>query len=165
MIKISRIRYMINKPVFFTLFVSILSFFSVSSSTAELNIFDDWALNCQQSCYIYQGMQSKDQKTIYSIQVSKISSSKMAIQLNFPLGLYIPTGVGIAVGDFKKNVPLTTCLPQGCHALLIVNDEIKKQLDVSDKLNVRFFTAQNKEKEINYSLKGFQNAFKIMSQR
>lgn len=153
---------MINKPNILTILVSLISFFSASSSASEKNIFDDWALNCQQSCYIYQGMQSKNQKITYSIQVSKVSNDKVAIQLNFPLGLYIPTGVGIAVGDFKKNFPLTTCLPKGCHALLLMNDDIKKQLKVNDKLNVRFFAAQNQEKEISYSLKGFQNAFNAM---
>jgi len=110
-------------------------------------------------------MQSKKQDIIFSIQVSKVSDDNTVMQLNFPLGLYIPAGIGISAGNFQTNISLTTCLPKGCRALLVINDEIKKQLQTSDMLDVRFFSAQNQEKEISYSLKGFQSAFNAMSQR
>jgi len=156
---------MINKSMLFILLTSLTSLFSASSAAVEQKLYDDWALNCQQSCYIYQGMQSKSQNTIFSLQVSKVSDNTMAMQLNFPLGIYIPAGIGIAVGDFKKNIPLTTCLPKGCHALVVLNDEIQKQLKANNKINVRFFTAQSQEKEISFSLKGFQDAFNAMKNR
>jgi invasion protein IalB len=156
---------MINKPMLFLLLATITSLYSVNSAAAEQELFDDWALNCQQSCYIYQGMKSKSQNTIFSLQVSKVNKDTMTMQLNFPLGLYIPAGIGIAIGDFKKNTQLTTCLPKGCHALLVLNDEIKAKLKASKNLKVRFFTGQSQEKEVSFSLKGFQSALNAMDQR
>lgn len=156
---------MINKHLIFILCLGFTSLYSIKSSAVEPELFDTWALNCQESCYIYQGMQSKNQNVIFSIQVSTISDDNTVMQLNFPLGLYIPAGIGVSVGDFKTNISLTTCLPKGCRALLVINDEIKKQLQTNDMLDVRFFSAQSEEKEISYSLKGFQSAFNAMSQR
>jgi len=156
---------MINRSMLCILLTSFTSLISINATAVEQEIFDDWALKCQQSCYIYQGMKSKNQNTIFSLQVSKVSNEIVAMQLNFPLGLYIPAGIGIALGDFKKSIPLTTCLPIGCRALLVLNDEIKGQIERSNKVKVRFFTTQSQEKEISFSLKGFQNAFNAMNKK
>jgi invasion protein IalB len=94
-----------------------------------------------------------------------VNKDTMTMQLNFTLGLYIPEGIGIAIGDFKKNTQLTTCLPKGCHALLVMNKEIKEKLKTSTNLKVRFFTGQSQEKEVSFSLKGFQSALNAMDKR
>mgnify|MGYP003642728978 FL=1 len=108
---------------------SLLLSSAANASEPSRNKFGDWQQNCktQSECAISQGLQNPEQPGIvFSSQISYVSDSKEPIlQLNLPLGIYLPPGVAIDIGGNQHQAPVMVCLPQGCKVLLVLTP--KKQ--------------------------------------
>ncbi len=145
--------------------VSCLGFLASPASAdeaAQLQRFDDWTYECGDGgCSIRQGLSNPENPTIvYGIVVSKVQNNPSPImRLNFPLGVYLPSGIGLAVGDMKLDIPMTVCLPKGCSAIAVVTDELSARLVSEDTIKVRFYIADRTPREISYPLSGFIPAY------
>ena len=146
-------------------FVSLLGFLSTLASAdeaAQLQRFGDWTYECGNGgCSIRQGLSNPENPTVvYGIVVSKVQNNPSPImRLNFPLGVYLPSGIGLAVGDMKLDIPMTVCLPEGCSAIAVVTDELRSRLASEDAIKVRFYLADSNPREISYPLFGFIPAY------
>ncbi len=138
------------------LFVSLFS----AKSFSKDQLFDDWKLDCDKNCVIKQGLSNpKKPGVVYGIEISKIIDSDSPImQVNLPLGIYLPSGIGVIVGREKKEAPVITCLHSGCRAIVSLNKKLLSAMKKEKKLNLRFFTANKKSNEVYFSLKGFSQA-------
>jgi invasion protein IalB len=68
------------------------------------------------------------------------------------------------VNDIEKSIPVTTCVPSGCNALLIMNSELQKEMLDAPVFKIRFFSSNSRENEVIYSLKGFDEALDLVNQ-
>lgn len=135
---------------------------SVRVYAASTEVIGDWNLVCDKNCTLAQGLENPgNASVVYSIQLSKVDGAKNpVIQINFPLGIYLPAGIGLSSGDFRLEVPMTVCLPIGCKAILELNSQLKAALEKNDKLQVRFRVSEKKPVEIDFSTKGFDAGLK-----
>ena len=128
---------------------------------AKEEAIGDWRLVCDQACVLAQGLANPDKPgVVYALQVSKIESGKQTLlQLNFPLGVYLPPGLGFSVANIKRELPMTVCLPVGCRAILGLDSELLTALKSADKAFVRFYLSEKNPVEIAFSLKGFGEGY------
>ncbi len=142
--------------------IALLSGLWPAFSAAEDQKFDDWLLKCDKRCAIQQGLQNPEKPAIqYGIQIVKNQDQYVAA-FNFPLGVYLPRGVGIEAGDQKGEFPFVVCLPGGCQGMLILNDELINAFKMKKDLKVRFYITGDKPNEIRFSLKGFTSALEAL---
>lgn len=122
--------------------------------------YGDWRAVCKTGCVIAQGLQNPDQPgVIYSSQISYVSGrSDPVLQLNLPLGIYLPPGIAIEIGETQHKAPVTVCLPEGCKVLLVLNAEIVQQLQQSTAYTVQLFVTEQTPRQLKFSLRGFSDA-------
>jgi invasion protein IalB len=134
-----------------------------SSATIAAEDFNDWRYTCEtpdSSCMIGQGLTYEESGLTYSIQILHPESAGMGvIRLNFPLGIYLPRDVGLAVGKETREVPMLVCLPAGCHAIITIDEELRRSLLAEKDIRLRFYVTSEEPREIKYSLAGFEGAY------
>jgi invasion protein IalB len=130
------------------------------TSKPSVNEYGDWRRVCNAQCVIAQGLQNPDNPNIiYSSQVAYVSGNKdPVLQLNLPLGIYLPPGVAIDIGNNEHRAPVTVCLPQGCKVLLVLTPQMIKQLDGSAAYTVKIFVTEQAPRQLKFSLRGFTDA-------
>ncbi|WP_214000548.1 invasion associated locus B family protein [Arsukibacterium sp.] len=133
---------------------------SAAETKPEVTEFGDWRSVCKTQCVIAQGLQNPEQPAIiYSSQISYVNeSSDPVLQLNLPLGIYLPPGVAIDIGENKHRVPVTVCLPEGCKVLLVLSPAIVKQLQDNAAYTVQLFVTEQSPRQLKFSLRGFSDA-------
>lgn len=122
--------------------------------------FGDWRAVCKTNCVIAQGLQNPEQPSIiYSSQISYVSGNNdPVLQLNLPLGIYLPPGVAIDIGTNKHRAPVTVCLPEGCKVLLQLTPAIVQQLRDNAAYTVQLFVNEQSPRQLKFSLRGFSEA-------
>ncbi|WP_372628055.1 invasion associated locus B family protein [Arsukibacterium sp.] len=133
---------------------------SADTSKATVEAFGDWRSVCNEQCVIAQGLQNPENPDIiYSSQVAYVTgSSDPVLQLNLPLGIYLPPGVAIDIGENKHRAPVTVCLPQGCKVLLVLSPQIIRQLQQNAAYTVKVFVTEQTPRQLKFSLRGFTEA-------
>jgi len=134
----------------------------------------DWAHVCEkppvpagqeaagEQCYIYQNISVKDSnKRLLHLAIGFVGKgNKPAAVLTLPLGIFLPPGLTFGVDKNKPiNVPVQTCMPAGCRAVLPLNDELIAQMKKGNQGQVRFFDGQRRELGVPVSLLGFTAGF------
>ncbi|MBV2130573.1 invasion associated locus B family protein [Arsukibacterium indicum] len=144
--------------------VLLLSALACTAATAEtkpdVTEFGDWRLVCNTQCVIAQGLQNPEQPAIiYSSQISYVSNSTdPVLQLNLPLGIYLPPGVAIDIGENEHRAPVAVCLPEGCKVLLQLTPAIVQQLKDHPAYTVKLFVSEQTPRQLKFSLRGFSEA-------
>jgi invasion protein IalB len=133
---------------------------NADQAKADVTAFGDWRAVCKARCVIAQGLQDPEQPAIiYSSQISYVGgNSDPVLQLNLPLGIYLPPGVAIDIGDDKHQAPVTVCLPEGCKVLLQLTPAIVQQLQNNAAYTVKIFVSEQSPRQLKFSLRGFSDA-------
>ena len=113
---------------------SLLLSSAANASEPSRNKFGDWQQNC------------------------KTQSECAILQLNLPLGIYLPPGVAIDIGGNQHQAPVMVCLPQGCKVLLVLTPAIVEQLKNSATYSVKLFFTEQRASTLTFSLRGFTEA-------
>jgi invasion protein IalB len=146
------------------LFVLLMASFNLQGQTPTQLQTGDWSILCNKVCKATQLLISEDKKLKYSITVSLTDEQNLLqMKLVFPLGIYLPAKIALMVNGLEKNIPVTTCIPSGCNALLIMNSKFQKAMQEATVLKVRFFSTDSRANEIIYSLKGFNEALALVN--
>jgi len=139
---------------FFSLLLSSSAFSTETKS-------GDWEVSCKETCVIGQAVTSTNGSLKFGLTITQVKGAAVPIaQINTPLGLYLPRGLGIQVSDKKMDIPFITCLPTGCKAIFKVTDALVAKLNKSNLLQMRFYTQSKTPQIINISLNGFEDAIK-----
>lgn len=129
-------------------------------------IFGAWQLYCENGqCRIRQGLANPERPGIvYGSEVQYMRGKEGAyLTLSFPLGIYLPPGIGLKVGDLTRDAPMTVCLPIGCQAIIEIDDELASGLQSAKDYQVRFYTTKGSPNEVTYSLTGFVQAHRELA--
>lgn len=132
--------------------------------------FNDWQFFCEDSkklnaCEIRQFQISNETKEILSfisVTINPENKAQMLIGLPHMINLKVPAQINI---DEKNNaeVVFTYCNVNACFIAEVINDEYLEILKSGNKLQLlsRFIT--NEEFNLTYSLSGFTDAYKKLS--
>lgn len=147
---------------------------SAEGPTAATFGFQDWLVRCQ-------AVKDKDGKETVgcgmSQQILDQQSRRPVLQLHLarapsgtghqlvvvvPLGVTVPSGILLQIGDAKRNVAFTQCLPGGCVAPLAADAALIDKMKSSQDGRVAVADRLGKTVAIPFSLKGFGPAFEKM---
>jgi len=139
-------------------------------STASFG-FDAWLVRCQAvkedvGCGISQQiLDQRSRQPILQLILGRAPSGKgHQFVIVMPLGVTVPPGIAIQIGDTKRTVAFTQCLPGGCVAPLPVDDAFLDVLKSNTEGRVGVVDRRGQTVAVPFSLKGFVGAFDKMEE-
>lgn len=145
---------------------------SVSAAWAQGVVkaqYGDWQMSCDtppgasfEQCAIIQNVSAEDQPNVgLSVIVLKTADQQARLlRVLAPLGVLLPNGLGLNIdGKDIGRVAFVRCLPNGCVAEVVLDDDLLKAL--SDGKNAIFVVFKTPEEGIGIpvSLNGFGEGF------
>lgn len=131
--------------------------------------YGDWQMSCDtppgasfEQCAIIQNVTAEDQPNVgLSVIVLKTADRQARLlRVLAPLGVLLPNGLGLNIdGTDIGRVAFVRCLPNGCVAEVVLDDELIKKL--SEGQNAIFVVFKTPEEGIGIpvSLNGFADGF------
>ncbi len=129
----------------------------------------DWQMSCDtppgasfEQCAIIQNVTAEDQPNVgLSVIVLKTADGQSRLlRVLAPLGVLLPNGLGLNVdGEDLGRVAFVRCLPNGCVAEVILDDELIETLSTGDQAIFVVFRTPEEGIGIPVSLNGFEEGF------
>jgi invasion protein IalB len=131
--------------------------------------YGDWQMSCDtppgasfEQCAIIQNVTAEDQPNVgLSVIVLKTADQQARLlRVLAPLGVLLPNGLGLNVdGKDIGRVAFVRCLPNGCVAEVVLDDELIKTLSEGSNAIFVVFKTPEEGVGIPVSLKGFGDGF------
>jgi invasion protein IalB len=138
--------------------------------------FGSWTLLCgkeskdkkaKERCSLVLPLVEKDtQKLVFRVIVTYGPKGKLVLRVDGPTGVALQRGLEFSP-DTKKvyRMPFQTCLPMGCKALLIVSDELKKELSASKQGALTVYALNGKAVQTIATFTGFDKGLAALDKR
>lgn len=129
------------------------------------SVHDDWQIRCEnppgaqnEQCGLFQSVVAEDRANVgITVLVLKTADQKSRLmRIQAPLGVLLPNGLGLKIDNKDVGrVGFVRCLPRGCYAEVLMDDNLVKQM--REGTTATFFIFQTPEEGIGFpvSLKGF----------
>jgi invasion protein IalB len=129
------------------------------------SVHDDWQIRCEnppgaqnEQCALFQSVVAEDRANVgLTVLVLKTADAKSRLmRIQAPLGVLLPAGLGLKIDNVDVGrAGFVRCLPRGCYAEVMMDDELIKKL--RNGTSATFFIFQTPEEGIGFpvSLKGF----------
>ncbi|HLH94297.1 MAG TPA: invasion associated locus B family protein [Xanthobacteraceae bacterium] len=162
-----------------TLFATILPLLSLvlllgsnQPATAQgvvRSVFNDWQIRCDtppgaqgEQCALIQSVTAEDRANIgITVIVLKTADQKSRLmRVVAPMGVLLPSGLGLKIDQVDVGrAGFVRCLPSGCVAEVVMDDNLVKQLRTGT--TATFIIFQTPEEGIGFplSLKGFGDGY------
>ena len=147
---------------------------TTTTEESQPRMFRDWRLECQKPegadkeiCQISQSIVYKeDNRPVLHMAVGYTANDNSpAAIINLPLGISLPPGVSLAVDKGEpKRLPIEHCLPAGCRAYLVLDEELLAALKRGLEAQVTFRDLTRRPVTVPVSLKGFTAGFNALSE-
>jgi invasion protein IalB len=136
---------------------------------AVRSVNGDWQIRCDtppgaqgEQCALMQSVVAEDRANVgLTIVVLKTADQKMRLmRVVAPLGVLLPSGLGLKIDQADVGrAGFVRCLPNGCVAEVVMDDNLIKQLRTGT--TATFIIFQTPEEGIGFpmSLKGFGDGF------
>ena len=133
------------------------------------SVHDDWQIRCEtppgaqgEQCALFQSVVAEDRANVgITVLVIKTADQKSRLlRIQAPLGVLLPVGLGLKIDQTDVGrAGFVRCLPRGCYAEVVMDDNLLKQLRTGQ--TATFFIFQTPEEGIGFpvSLKGFGDGF------
>jgi len=131
--------------------------------------YGDWQMSCDtppgasfEQCAIIQNVTAEDQPNVgLSVIVLKTADQQARLlRVLAPLGVLLPNGLGLNVdGVDLGRVAFVRCLPNGCVAEVVMDDELLKTLSEGKTAIFVVFKTPEEGIGIPVSLNGFADGF------
>jgi len=133
------------------------------------SVHGDWQIRCDtppgaqsEQCALIQSVTAEDRPNVgLTVIVLKTADQKFRLmRVLAPLGVLLPNGLGLRIdsADVGK-VSFVRCLPNGCVAEVVVNDELMTKLRSGQNATFIIFQTPEEGIGIPVSLKGFGDGF------
>ena len=138
--------------------------------------FGSWTLLCgkestdtkaKERCSLVLPLVEKDtQKLVFRVIFTYGPRGKLVLRVDGPTGVALQRGLEFSP-DTKKayRMPFQTCLPIGCKALLIVSDELKKELMTSKQGALTVYALNGKAVQTVATFTGFAKGLAALDKR
>jgi invasion protein IalB len=136
---------------------------------AVKSVYGDWQIRCDtppgaqsQQCALMQSVTAEDRPNVgLTVIVLKTSDQKNRLmRVVAPLGVLLPSGLGLKIDNQDVGrAGFVRCLPNGCVAEVVMDDNLIKQLRTGQTST--FIIFQTPEEGIGFpmSLKGFGDGY------
>ncbi len=133
------------------------------------SVFQDWQIRCDtppgaqsEQCALMQSVVAEDRANVgLTVIVLKTADTKSRVlRVIAPLGVLLPAGLGLKIDKTDVGrAGFVRCLPRGCFAEVIMDDNLLKQLRTGQ--TATFIISQTPEEGIGFplSLKGFAEGY------
>ena len=128
----------------------------------------NWRLTCAPrtmkngECLIQSGIVEKGTNNVIAELSIGQKDKADVLTIVAPLGVFIPTGVRLSLGDISKTIPFKTCImlnpPLGCVATLPIDSAIATALSKDDGGTITLVAANGQSVPVNFSLHGYNDA-------
>ncbi len=144
---------------------SLLAATAASAQGTVRSVHDDWQIRCEnppgaqnEQCALFQSVVAEDRANVgLTVLVLKTADQKSRLmRIQAPLGVLLPAGLGLKIDNVDVGrAGFVRCLPRGCYAEVVMDDELVKKL--RNGTSATFFIFQTPEEGIGFpvSLKGF----------
>ncbi len=113
--------------------------------------FGNWTLLCgkedqSERCSLVMPLVEKElQKLVFRVIVTPGPENRLVLRVDTPTGIALPRGLEFSP-DTKKiyRMAFQTCLPMGCKALLLVPDDLKKDILASKQGAITVYALNGK---------------------
>jgi invasion protein IalB len=137
---------------------------------AETIVDDNWTVTCAETdqggakrqcsavLKIAQSDANGAQRIVFTWVIGH-QEGKLVSALSMPSGVLIPPGVQIKIGDKEtRKLGYSLCQPDHCEALLPLEDQMVKSLDVAATTEVTVYAVNGAEVKFTVNMKGFAQA-------
>lgn len=131
--------------------------------------YGDWQMSCDtppgasfEQCAIIQNVTAEDQPNVgLSVIVLKTADRQaQLLRVLAPLGVLLPNGLGLNIdGNDIGRVAFVRCLPNGCVAEVVLDDELIQTLSAGETAIFVVFKTPEEGVGIPVSLNGFAEGF------
>jgi invasion protein IalB len=133
------------------------------------SVHADWQVRCDtppgaqaEQCALIQSVTAEDRPNVgLTVIVLKTADQKSRLlRVLAPLGVLLPSGLGLKIdaADIGK-AGFTRCLPNGCVAEVLMDDNLIKQLSTGQSATFIIFQTPEEGIGIPMSLKGFADGY------
>jgi invasion protein IalB len=142
---------------------------SAMGQGAVRSVHNDWQIRCDtppgaqgEQCALMQSVVAEDRANVgLTIVILKTADQKMRLmRVVAPLGVLLPSGLGLKIDQTDiGRAGFVRCLPNGCVAEVVMDDNLLKQLRSGQ--TATFIIFQSPEEGIGFpmSLKGFGEGY------
>jgi invasion protein IalB len=133
------------------------------------SVHGDWQVRCDtppgaqaEQCALIQSVTAEDRPNVgLTVIVLKTADQKFRLmRVLAPLGVLLPNRLGLRINSVDVGrVEFVRCLPNGCVAEVVVNDDLMKQLRGGQSATFIIFQTPEEGIGIPVSLKGFGEGF------
>ena len=133
------------------------------------SIYGDWQIRCDtppgaqsEQCALIQSVTAEDRPNVgLTVIVLKTADQKSRLmRVLAPLGVLLPSGLGLKINQADiGRAGFVRCLPNGCVAEVIMDDNLIKQLRTGQTSTFIIFQTPEEGIGIPMSLKGFGDGF------
>jgi invasion protein IalB len=145
---------------------------TVRAQGAVKNAFGDWQLRCEtpagakvEQCALLQSVQADDKPnvTLVVIVLKTADGKSRLLRVIAPLGVLLPAGLGLNIDQNDVGrAGFVRCLPTGCVAEVIMDDELLGKLRSGTAATFIVFQTPEEGIGIPVSLNGFVKAFEAL---
>jgi len=133
------------------------------------SVFGDWQIRCDtppgaqgEQCALIQSVTAEDRPNVgLSVIVLKTADQKTRLlRVLAPLGVLLPSGLGLKIDQTDiGRAGFVRCLPNGCVAEVVMDDNLVKQLRTGQSATFIIFQTPEEGIGIPLSLKGFGDGY------
>jgi invasion protein IalB len=133
------------------------------------SVHGDWQIRCDtppgaqsEQCALIQSVTAEDRPNVgLTVIVLKTADQKLRLmRVLAPLGVLLPNGLGLRIDSVDVGkVSFVRCLPNGCVAEVVVNEELMTRLRSGQNATFIIFQTPEEGIGIPVSLKGFGEGF------
>lgn len=121
----------------------------------------------KERCSLVLPLVEKDsQKLVFRVIFTYGPKGQLVMRVDGPTGIALQRGIEFSP-DTKKlyRIPYQTCLPMGCKALLIVENDLRKELTKSKQGSITVYALNGKAVRTVTSLDGFSAGMKALDKK
>jgi invasion protein IalB len=155
--------------VFFALAVLLASVAPADAQGVVRSVHSDWQVRCDtppgaqgEQCALMQSVTAEDRANMgLTVIVLKTADQKSRLmRVIAPLGVVLPSGLGLKIDQTDVGrAGFVRCLPNGCWAEVIMDDNLLRQLRTGQMATFIIFPTPEEGVGFPMSLKGFGEGF------
>lgn len=147
---------------------------AAGTKTKVAGSYGNWTLLCgkeggdkKERCSLVLPLVEKEsQKLVFRVVVTYGPKDNLVLRVDGPTGVALQRGVEFSP-DTRKiyRMPFQTCLPIACKALLLVKDDMKKEMQASKQGSITVFALDGKAVTTVAALDGFAAGMNALDKR
>ncbi|HSD93686.1 MAG TPA: invasion associated locus B family protein [Methyloceanibacter sp.] len=137
--------------------------------------FGQWSLVCNQpkskeekpTCSLIQALVERDSnKLVFRVTIAYGPKGNLVLRIDGPTGVALQKGLEFSPDEVKiYRMPFTTCLPRGCSAVLVVADDLKRDLQKSQKGSITVYALSGQAVRAPAQFDGFADGLAALDKR